>query len=154
MSMTDFFLGEIENSYHVLLIFWRQRPTGEVQAPKAQMSSDVVPNVEPLIVPELPDPFLRDDSPKFPSKSFGYSSQITLSGPVMDVPLQSSETSSARTSNDASRTPTAATYANENKSLPKPEPDERPDLHIPGLVVSGLFLPVPNVSSMYILNIP
>lgn len=118
------------------------------------MNSDVVPSVEPLTVPDLPDPFLRHDSPDAPSSQpFGYASQITLTGPVMDVPLQS-ETSNVDVPINIPSPPAKTSsskmveHVNENKSLPIPNLDaeEAPELYVPGLVVSGLFLPVPNVS--------
>ncbi|GJJ11256.1 hypothetical protein Clacol_005488 [Clathrus columnatus] len=113
------------------------------------MSSDVVPNVEPLTAPELPDPFSKDDGSGTPSpQPSGHSSQITISGPVTDVPLQPEVLSSLPVNEPVS--PNVVKSLNENKSLPTPNPDgeTQPELYVPGLVVSGLFLPVPNTDPL------
>ena len=108
--------------------------------------------------PELPDPFQLDD-PDDPVSDeeeaedeesrtpFGTSSEVTIGPSVMEVSLHALP---------PELRPTPFTPAPTDLEAAKPQPplpeddvdkdsDDTPVLYLPGLVVPGLFLPIPNV---------
>jgi len=95
--------------------------------------------------PEVPDPFLVDDSEEpLSDEDLGGSEKAA---PVDEMPLAQPTTPI---------TP-ASLAPNVNKAVPPPPPpdtdedsDDAPDLYLPGLVIPAMFLPIPNVRRLSI----
>jgi hypothetical protein len=95
--------------------------------------------------PEVPDPFVVDDSEEpLSDEDLGGSENAT---PVDEMPLAQPTTPI---------TP-ASLAPDVNKAVPPPPPpdtdedsDDAPDLYLPGLVIPAMFLPIPNVRRLSI----
>jgi hypothetical protein len=124
-------------------------PTGIIEESRSMSPSAEVPMFTSppaaYIEPEVPDPFLVDDSASDdddgrPSPHVSASQQTIM--PADEVILSQSPSSS-----------TASTQLspNRNKAVPPPpsesdpEDEEAPELYLPGLVIPTMFLPIPNV---------
>lgn len=102
-----------------------------------------LPSVPPEHVePEVPDPFLVDDSDSDDQLS---EEEVDTKETPQSIAV---EISLAQSSESAPVTPLTP---NVNKAVPPPpesddeEEEEAPDLYLPGLVIPTMFLPIPNV---------
>jgi hypothetical protein len=92
------------------------------------------------VEPEVPDPFLVDDSE-------GAMSDEDLGGSPIAAPDEIS-----LTRHPTPPSPVSPLTPNVNKAVPPPPPpdidddsDEAPELYLPGLIIPTMFLPIPNV---------